>query len=895
MKIYKPVKLRTEYVVNPISIDIKTPYLSWIIESDFNNTKQTAYQILVGDCKENLVYGNGNVWDSGKVSSQSNFAKYSGLPLQSFKKYFWMVKWWNEKDEPSQYSEIASFDTALFNQADWKAKWITKDYAKSGEGIYTFGRFEGDANFTFATYYRKEYTLKNKQIKNAKAFISGLGYYELRINGSKVGDILLDSPQSDYDKTCYYTAYDIKDMLSELNAFSVILGNGRHVKSYGYDYPKFILQVMVEFEDGTIETIVSDESWKVSFGPLRENGLYFGEYYDARLEMEGWDLPNYDDSKCESAIVTKGSRLICQKMPPIKVTEYLKPKKIYNPKPGMFVFDFEQNFSGWVKLNVKGPAGTKVHLRFAENLSEDMTINTNANIHADANDIYILKGVGMEEYEPRFTYHGFRYVEVTGFPGVPTLENLVGCFIHTSVEKISSFYCSNELINKIHNNILWGQLANLMSIPTDCPQRNERQGWMGDAALACEEAIYNFDMINFHKKYLEDIRDAQFEDGSLTDISPYYLKHLHPADPAWGTAYITIAYNVHKYYGDVAILEDHYPTMKKYIEYLGSISKEGILYNIGKFGDWCPPGSIVPKNTSMEFTSTWYYCHDVYLLSKIAKALGADEDVKRYESLFENLKESFNKKFLKNGFYESINISPRPAEHFPSQTSFALPLYLGMVPEDQKEKTINYLIDSVVKNHDYHVDTGILGTRYLFEVLSMLGFEEIAYKTAAQKTYPSFGYMIQEGATTIWERWEKLTGGAMNSHNHIMFGSIDAWFYKRIAGINCLTPGWELIGINPNFVEDLKFCTAVVNTVKGSVECSWERSDKIIKLNIKIPVGSEAEVSFPATKDSVVKINNFDVFKRKFIDNRVCGFLSSDENSVKLSVGSGQYEFIITK
>jgi alpha-L-rhamnosidase len=897
MKIYKPIQIRTEFIENPITIDIRKPKFSWILQSDVNNEFQKAYRIIVSDSIEELSTGHGNLWDTGKVvSSEMSGIEYSGKELVSFKEYFWAVKFWNKDDIESDFSDHGKFSTSLLDQNDWNAKWLTKDYSKSSEGIYTFGKFEGDQNFTFASYFRKEAKIKDKKIKHAKAFISGLGYYEFIMNGKKVGDIVLDSPQSDYEKTSYYSSYDIKNLLKSENAFCVILGNGRHVKSYGYSYPKFILQVMIEFTDGELFTIVSDGTWKVSFGPLRENGLYFGEYYDARLELPGWDYFGYNDSGWEKAIITNGSRLLSQKMPPIKITNYLKPKKIFNPKPGIFVFDFEQNFSGWVKLFVKGPKGTKVHLRFAENLSEDFMINTNANIDADANDIYILKGEGVESYEPRFTYHGFRYVEITGFPGVPSMENITGCFIHSSVPNISSFYCSNEMINKIHGNILWGQLSNMMSIPTDCPQRNERQGWMGDAALSVEEAIYNFDTINFHKKYLEDIRDAQFEDGSLTDISPYYLKHLHPADPAWGTAYITIVHALFTYYNDLILVKDHFPTMKKYIEFLNSIEDDGILKNIGKFGDWCPPGSVVPKNTSMEFTSTWFYIHDVSLMIELAKAIGLEKDSEYYKKLFDSLVDKFNKRFLKNGFYESLNLSPRPVEHFPSQTSFILPLFLHMAPEDQKEKVLSYLIDSVVKNHDYHVDTGILGTRYFFEVLSMYGYDEIAYKVASQKTYPGFGYMIGEGATTIWERWEKLTNGAMNSHNHIMFGTVDSWFYRIIAGVRCLAPGWTKIGIQPKFLGDLKFAAARVGTIKGDIECSWQKTETEIKLNVKIPVGSVAEIHLPFTDGlKFVKMYDEIIFDQKFKKNNLISEIISNEKEIGFSIGSGCYEFVITK
>lgn len=894
MFLYKAQNLRVENLENPICIDLYKPKFSWIIVSNINGEKQTAYRIIVSDSIENIKNNIGNLWDSGKVHSNKNYEiEYDGIELKSFTEYFWAIEWWNKDDCKSELSDIANFSTALLKSEDWVAKWITKDFEKNKEGLYSFGRFEGDINFTYATYYRKDFEIRYDNIKQAKAFICGLGYYELRLNGKKVGDNVLDSPQSDYNKTVYYTAYDIKDLLQNKNAFGVILGNGRYIKSYGYDYPKFILQVMIEYVNGDVLTLISDEEWKVNFGPLRENGLYFGEFYDARLEMEGWDEYGYNDKNWEKPIIKNGSKLIAQKMPPIKIDCYLKPQRMFNPSHGVFVFDFGQNFSGWVKLIVEGPCGTKVQLRFAENIDENYMINTQANIHADATDIYILKGKGIEIYEPRFTYHGFRYVEVTGYPGVPSLDNVIGCFVHTSVKKNSYFYCSNELINKIHQNILWSQLSNLMSIPTDCPQRNERQGWMGDAALSCEEAIFNFDMINFYKKYLQDIKDSQFEDGSLTDISPFYLKHLHPADPAWGTAYITIVYNLYKYYDDIGILKEHYTNLKKYINYLNSISDDGIIYKIGKFGDWCPPGSVVPKNTSIEFTSTWYFIHDVLLLSEISKVLNENVDYEKFRELYNNLVDKFNKKFLNDGFYESVNMSRRPKEHFPAQTSFALPLYLEMVPENVKQKTLNYFLESVIKNHDYHVDTGIIGTRFLFDVLSKYGYDEVAYKVINQKSYPGYGYMILEGATTLWERWEKLTNGAMNSHNHIMFGSVDTWFFKNIVGVNCLEPGWSKIGIYPKTINDIKFACGIINTIRGKIECSWQRDNTNFKLNVKIPVNAIGNIKIPfVTTNKIIKFFDTEIEYNNPTKNNYFKILNIYDKEIELNLESGYYEFI---
>ncbi len=500
---------------------------------------------------------------------------------------------------------------------NWQAKWITKKDPKTFEsnGDWMVKKFIQ----SYAMYFRKTFEIKGN-VSRAKIHISGIGYYELTINGNKVGDKVLDPAQTDYSKIALYSTYDVTNLLEKENAIGVIVGNGRHIKAYRYDFPKLIVQLEVEYKDGKKAYILTGRDWKVSHGPLMENGIYFGEKYDARLEMEDWDKFDFDDSKWEEAVETTGPELVEETMPPIRIVDTLKPVKMYSPKENVYVYDFGQNFTGWVKLHASGPKGTEIKLRYAEVVNSDGTLNFSTIRNAEATDVYILKGVGEETYEPRFTYHGFRYAQIEGFPGVPTLLNLEGRVVHTDVERTGDFYCSNELINQIHKNTLWAQLSNLMSIPTDCPQRDERLGWMGDAQLSAEEAIYNFDMHEFYKKWLKDIQLSQRSDGSLPDVAPAYNAKFYPADPAWGTAYITIAWYLYWYYDDKSVLEEHYESMKKYVEFL-KVNSENNISKLGKYGDWCPPGSVFPKRTPVELTSTFYYYNDVYLLSKIAEVL----------------------------------------------------------------------------------------------------------------------------------------------------------------------------------------------------------------------------------------------------------------------------------
>lgn len=514
-----PVNLLCEYVANPLGLDVSRPRFSWALMHSKRGASQSAYRILVASSLDLLERDFGDVWDSGKVySNQSVNVEYGGKEIQSRGRYHWKVMWWDDLGRASPWSKPAVFEMGLLRQEDWVARWIT------GEGLL-----------------RKRFVLR-KRVNSARAYVTGLGYYELRINGVRVGDRYLDPAWTDYDKLVLYSTYDVTPLLREgENVVGIMLGNGRFKvkeerrsthKHWGE--PRALLQLYVEYEDGSSELIVSGEDWKTKRGPILENDIYDGEIYDARLEEEGWDKPSYDDSGWASAkLADPPSGLLCPQatLPPTRLVKLLAPLRLLSPRPGVYFFDFGQNFTGWVRLIVSGPEGTEVQIRYAELLNPDGTINVSNLRRAKATDIYILKGEGVEVYEPRFTYHGFRYVEVIGFPGVPSINNLQGVSVHTDVEPTGGFACSNPLINEIHKVIVWSQLSNLMGVPTDCPQRDERMGWMGDAQLTAEEAIYNFDMADLYTKWAREIRLAQKEDGSVPDVVPPYW-NLYPADPA---------------------------------------------------------------------------------------------------------------------------------------------------------------------------------------------------------------------------------------------------------------------------------------------------------------------------------------------------------------------------
>ena len=896
MSIPVPENLRCEYLKNPVGIDTLRPRFSWTLGAPARNQAQIAYRILVSADPETIAAEKGDMWDSGKIESPQHInLAYSGPALHGGQRYYWRVKWWDNSNQTSGYSAVARFDMGLLKPDDWHAKWISTQEMVAAAADESYRPPEGvtsDAQYP-AAYFRNEFSL-DKPVKSARAYVCGLGYYELRLNGEKVGDHVLDPAWTDYDEVALYATYDITERIQSENAVGIILGNGRHLREHGFGALKCIVQIELKFADGETQRLCTDRSWKHSAGPLSLNGLFFGERYDARLEMDGWDMPAFDDAKWTPIEEVTGPRLAAQMSPPVRVTETLKPVKIINPDPGVYVVDFGQNFSGWTKLMVQGTAGAEIKLHHAELIHEDGRLNPSTNKNARATDVYILKGGGTEIYEPKFTYHGFRYVQITGFPGVPTERNIEGRFVHSDVGETGDFSCDHELINRIHRNVRWGQLSNFMSVPTDSPQREERQGWMGDAVLSAEEAIFNFDMAAFYSNFVRSIQLAQKPDGSIPDVVPPYWRKLYPADPAWGTAYISLVWYLYWYYGDRQILETHYESLKKYIDFLRSQAENHIQKTLGKYGDWCPPGSIAPKKTPIEVTSSWYYYHDVLFLSKIAAVLEHDADSQFYSEISEQIKAAYNTEFLEKGMYKALRIGRY--DNIPNQTANAMPLFLDMVPEDSRENVLKRLLESIIRLRDYHLDTGIHGTRYVLDVLAETGHADVAYKIITQKSYPSWGYMIAEGATTLWETWEPLTGGGVNSHNHIMQGSVDAWLYKYLVGITCVAPGWDKIQVKPFIPANLKYATATLETIKGSIHVSWEKSADQLNLALNIPTGARAEIHIPRLWERMRVLENDQVIWENGnyakSDSGIT-FERLEEQSIVLSTGAGFYRMTV--
>ena len=848
-----PVSLRCEYLTNPMGIDMAKPRFFWVVDHPERGQAQSAYEIVVST---DPTAAEGDVWTSGKVASpKSTQIAFAGKALQSGRSYFWRVRVFDRDGRESAWSDAARFDTGLLDRTDWKGVWI------------------GAKN-----ELRKEFTLSGR-VKRARAYIAGLGYYELRLNGRKAGNRVLDPAWTTYDKRVLYATYDVTGFVRQgANAVAVTLGNG------WYKSRALLFQLNVELEDGSVASLVSDTSWKAADGPITTDIIYDGETYDARLETTGWERPGFDDSGWPAAEAVKGPAgvLSAQLMPAIQVVDTIVPFKMTSPLPGTYVFDMGQNFSGWARLRVRGPRGTDVRLRFAELLFPDGTLNQDNLRSAQAEDHYILKGEGEETWEPRFTYHGYRYVEVTGFPGTPTLATIRGRVVHSAVEPIGSFAASKDVLNGIQRLITWGQKTNLHGIPTDCDQRDERMGWMGDAQGTAEEAIMNFDMAAFYTNFMRDIRDVQDEKGRLSDTVPHVWGGEN-ADPAWATAYPLICWYMYQYYGDTRILEVHYDALKKYVEFLRSKAENGLV-KFSSYGDWVAiekcPGAIV---------SSFYYLYDVRILADAARLLGKTQDAATYDKLAAEIRTAFNKEYY----------NPKTGDYADgTQTANTLPLFLD-IPTPKEGGAWGRLFDDIVYEHDVHLTTGIIGTKYIMEVLTRFGAADLAYDIACRTDYPSWGYMMASGATTLWELWQNREGSSMNSHNHPMFGSVGAWFYKALAGIDQApgSTGFERILIQPQMVRDLTHASGSTRTVRGEVSCSWSRTELAVRVEVTIPFGSEAEVVIPklGIRDVRLSEGGTPIWADGRFVAGAAGIAGAEDKdgAIRVRTGGGRYVFVL--
>lgn len=886
-------ELKCESVVEPVGIDILKPKFSWILENRERGQNQTAYQIIVADNNKDIKQNKGNFWDSGKTGSAKSFAiQYNGKPLTDNHTFYWKVKLWDKNDQPTNFSQTASFTTSILDSKLWKGNWIGRGIAKaplSEEGFYQ-EKIDIDEEGDSIKYngnsllLRKQYNC-DLPVENAIVNVSGLGYYELFINGNRMGEKVLNPAKTNYNQIVLFDTYDVTELLNKgENIIGIHLGNGWFNpipkwwswRMQWFGEKQALLNMHITYVDGSTELIYTNNTWKIADGPITHHCIYDGETYDATKEILGWDKPGFDDSswKFAQVVASPSGKLTAQLMPPIQRIETIHPVSITYPNDSSAVVDFGQNFSGWVKIKIKGKRGQKTVIRYAENIKNG-AIDTKSNSRAVATDTYIAKGETEETFEPHFTYHGFQFAEISGLDYKLQAKDIQGIVVHSSVKPVGKFECSHEGINKIHNAILWSYRSNAMGYPTDCPQREERLGWIGDAHVVAETGIYNFDVNRFYHKWLRDIRKNQNKtNGYIPYIAPRPISKGNPAF-SWSSGFHLITWYHYLYYGDVSILKENYIAMKNYVDYLSSLADGYILPN-DKYGDWVSPLEGWERGAPASI-STGYYYYISTIVQKAAQILGFEKDARYYGSLAVSIRKAFNQKY-----YNEVNQQYEEGSQF--SNSFAL--FLGLVPESEKEAVLNNLVNDIINTHNTHLTTGILGTKYLIEALSREGRSDIAWALASQTTFPSW-IDVLKNKTTLCERWDQS-----GSSNHVMLGSIDAWFYKTLAGIQVdeNKPGFKNVVIKPFMPDGLDWVKASVKTIRGTIRSEWKNSAESYHLKVNIPVGTNGKVYVLTDKVEQVTEGGTPVKDGKDIT-----FLRMENGYAVFWVASGEYEFFASK
>lgn len=842
--------LSCEWLAEPLGIQTPHPRLSWSFSDVNNDVRQCAYQIVVGSTPDVTA----DLWDSGKIDSSDVSALYQGKLMRIHQQAYWRIRAWLTDGTALPWSKSARWSMGPEAEHDWGAsRWIGRDDQLEVTQDRMPGTTEAlkEPNFFSAPYLRKEFTVRSN-LRAALLYVCGLGHAELHLNGQKVGDTERDPGFTNYDDRVLYVTYDIAGMLQQgANVLGAILGTGWYdvhdLATWHFETapwrrrPRMRLLLALSYSDGKTETVVSDESWHCSAGPILRDGIYTGEVFDARKDLPGWSTSGFDTGAWTPALIVDppAGKLVPLTCEPIRITQDLKPVSIKQPKLGVYIVDMGQNFSGHVQLRVKGPVGQAITMRYGETLDDEGMLYTEPIDHLMEptaprqpfqQDTYILKGSGEEEvWEQRFSYSGFQYVEVTGFPGVPTINNFLGRFAHTDLKPAGSFKCSNETMNRIQHATIWSYLSNAQSYPTDCPQR-EKNGWTGDAGLAIECGLLNFHSASFYRKWLDDFADAQQTNGAFPVIVPTCGWGYGELTPPWDAAYLIIVWNLYRYTGDLRILERHIAPARRYVEFfLAHRNRDGLAPALG-IGDWAPWETETPQ----DYVTNAYLYYDLTLLSKILNALQDVKLAQHYNKLAAEMAAAIHQKYYYPAGRQYSN---------GSQTAQSIALYFGFVPESVQDAVFAKLAEQVEQLG--HIDTGILGAKFLLHALSQGGRTDLAFQLVTRKQMPGWGYWVNGGgATTLWEHWKKDTVASMN---HIMFGDVSAWAYQWLSGIQQepASTGFDKIHFRPNPVGGLASVSASYAVPRGRISSQWTVEGKHMHLSLELPCGASARLQLP--------------------------------------------------
>jgi alpha-L-rhamnosidase len=880
----KVSNLLCENKINPVGITVIQPRLSWQLTSDKRNTTQTAYEIKVRSDAATSNKGK-VIWNSGKVnSSQSVHVPYSGSSLQQGVKYKWQVRVWDNSGKASDWSPLAHWYVGLLSPSDWKAKWIEPGYQE-------------DTVSRAAAMFRKQFTA-NKKIRSAVAYITSHGLYEAAINGKRVGDLYLTPGWTSYNKRLQYQMYDVTNLLVQgKNAIGATLGDGWYRGTFGFyggrrniygKYLGLLLQLNIHYEDGTSETVLSDESWKSSTGSILYSEIYAGEIQDARKEQAGWTTANFDDSRW-SGVQTKNysnENIVPTENEPVKKQEVFKPVKVFTTPNGDKVIDFGQNLVGWVVMKAKGNAGDKITLSHAEVLDKKGNFYTENLRRAKQKNIYTLKGGDEETFEPHFTWQGFRYLKVEGVSGDLKPENFRAVALYSDMKPTGNFSCSNPLVNQLQHNIQWSQKGNFIDIPTDCPQRDERLGWTGDAQVFSSTSAFNMNVNSFFAKWMKDVAADQHPDGGVTNVVPNIVGN-EGRIAGWADVATIIPWDMYRVYGDKKILEEQYPSMKAWVQYIQKKSPNH-LWNTGgfSFGDWLsyrPDDDLHGRAaiTNKHLISQCFYAHSVQLLINTAGVLGKHEDVKTYSSLIKDIKSAFLQEYVTpNGILVSE-----------TQTAYALVLNFDMLPESMRPGMAKRLANNIA-SYNNHLTTGFLGTPYLSHVLTRFGYNDVAYKLMLQETFPSWLYPVKMGATTIWERWDGQKSDStfqnpfMNSFNHYAYGAVGDWMYRVMAGLSEDAPGYKKIKIMPHIGEGITSAKAELQTYYGKASSAWQLQNKQLVLSVEVPANTSASIFIPAKHVEAITEGG-----KRLSGISELKIIGKEGEYINVEAGSGKYVF----